>query len=427
MTANNAGPSLFRQKALKALQAPEDLSTAIEVVSMRGWIALGVLLILLVFALIWGICGSLSTYVTGQGILLEGQGIDDVISPSAGRLTNIYVEVGDEVESGQIVGKIHALDAENHVALSRSDLDRAQKELQLFSQYDAKTYTAQRQTLAQEQQDTLSAITQVKSQLTAEEERLSQRERLLKEGLVDPDNVMNVKAHLITQERELKALESQLLQLQARSKDLEQQYNRQQSQYKFNIEHSQMVQSQSAKQLDLDENLRAEVNGVVTEIRHYKGDIVNSGESIFSIELESSRTNLTAILYVPASKGKSVWTGMPIKISPSTAKKELYGRMVGTVTFVSPYPESEAAMKAMLHNDLLIRMLTADEPVIRVVARLKLDPNSDSGFVWTSGKGPHYRIQGGTLCEGNIEVETHSPLVSVFPFLYRFGRLIGLR
>jgi hypothetical protein len=63
---------IFRQEALERLSSPERLDELMHVTSPRSWIALAALGGLIVAALIWSIFTTLSTTVSGSGVVESG-------------------------------------------------------------------------------------------------------------------------------------------------------------------------------------------------------------------------------------------------------------------------------------------------------------------------------------------------------------------
>ena len=63
---------LFRKKAIDKLSSPEQLDTMMQVTSPGGWIALAGLGVILLFAVVWSVVGSIGIRVEGQGILIRG-------------------------------------------------------------------------------------------------------------------------------------------------------------------------------------------------------------------------------------------------------------------------------------------------------------------------------------------------------------------
>ena len=81
--------------------APEQLDELMQVTSMRGWIALAGFALLLTAAAAWGLFGTVTTDVSGQGVLVRGGGIKTQSSPSDGVVTSILLASGTRVEKGE--------------------------------------------------------------------------------------------------------------------------------------------------------------------------------------------------------------------------------------------------------------------------------------------------------------------------------------
>ena len=97
---------IFRQVALERLSSPEQLDQLMRVANPTGWAALLALGLLLLAAILWGIFGSVSTKVVGQGVLLAPGGVNDVVSLASGQIVDIYFDVGDVIQAGQVVARI---------------------------------------------------------------------------------------------------------------------------------------------------------------------------------------------------------------------------------------------------------------------------------------------------------------------------------
>src|SRR6185295_11086694 len=96
------------------------------------------------------------------------------------------------------------------------------------------------------------------------------------------------------------------------------------------------------------------------------------------IAIESEGSKLEALIYIPAERGKNVKLGMPVRIEPSTVKREEFGTMVATVS-------------------------------------LEQDPENVSGYRWAVGKGPPVRLTSGTLTRAEITTRRQRPIDLVVP------------
>lgn len=119
----------FRPSALQRLSSPEQLDQLFTYADPRGWLALGALAGLLLLALLWGVFGSVSTRVVGQGILLKKGGVFDVAAPGSGMLVELAaLRSGDEVHKGQVVGHIAQPLLEQEIRLAEGRLEAARRE-----------------------------------------------------------------------------------------------------------------------------------------------------------------------------------------------------------------------------------------------------------------------------------------------------------
>lgn len=98
--------SIFRRAALERLASPEQLDQLMQVTTLKGWLALLALCGLLVGVMAWAIGGRITEQVQGSGILLRAGGVTNLEARVSGILTEIYVDVGDEIEDGQVVARI---------------------------------------------------------------------------------------------------------------------------------------------------------------------------------------------------------------------------------------------------------------------------------------------------------------------------------
>jgi hypothetical protein len=77
-----AGILLFRKEALDKLNAPEDLDTAIRLVTTTHWLAVAALSSLVVATTSWGLFGVTHRTLEGTGVIESGQ---------EGRVARVYV------------------------------------------------------------------------------------------------------------------------------------------------------------------------------------------------------------------------------------------------------------------------------------------------------------------------------------------------
>lgn len=83
-------------------------------------------------------------------------------------------------------------------------------------------------------------------------------------------------------------------------------------------------------------------------------------------------------------------------------------------------------MQKALNNDQLVQMIlkNSQNAVMEVRFDLVEDPESESGYLWTSFVGTHKPVTPGSFCTGSIIIERIPPIQKVF---YKFSQWIRNR
>jgi len=74
-------------------------------------------------------------------------------------------------------------------------------------------------------------------------------------------------------------------------------------------------------------------------------------------------------------------------------------------------------MLRVLGSEELVDALAAEGAVIEVRVQLRRDPQTVSGYAWSSGRGPALQLHSGTFCTGRIELRVQRPLSLLLPQL----------
>ena len=114
--------------------------------------------------------------------------------------------------------------------------------------------------------------------------------------------------------------------------------------------------------------------------------------------------SLVAVLYVPPRDGKKLRPGMAVEVTPATVQREEHGFVLGRVRRIAEFPSSTAGMTRTLQNDQLVRTLAGDGAPYEVEVALEADAAAASGLRWSSGRGPAFAVNSGTMCEARVTV-----------------------
>lgn len=166
------------------------------------------------------------------------------------------------------------------------------------------------------------------------------------------------------------------------------------------------------------------VDGTVDEIMVDEGNTVGSGSPIANVRVDGGREYLKGVLYIPVDKGKRVERGQTIQLAPNGVDVSQTGSLLGTVRSVSQYPVSPQTMHKTLGNEQLAQWIISSQQsaVMEVAFDLVRNPDSESGYLWTSRVGEHKPITAGSFVTGSIIIERKPPIEKVFHKLSQWLR-----
>lgn len=164
------------------------------------------------------------------------------------------------------------------------------------------------------------------------------------------------------------------------------------------------------------ENIYSDYDGIVDEVMVDEGSMVPAGTPICSVRITQDRDELTGLLYIPVEKGKRVQPGMSIQLAPNGVDVSQSGSLLGVVRSVSQYPMTLQGIQQHLGNAQLAQWIlqAQNSSVMEVTFDLVKDPDSESGYLWTSQVGEHKPITAGSFCTGSIIIERKPPIEKVF-------------
>ena len=105
------GNKLFRQQAMDTLESPDKISDYIRVTGPSFYLWLNSILVCVVAACVWAFNSTISDFVKINGIAFPHQEIMHVSASLDGRITEVFVQKGDEVKKGDILFRYTSEDA----------------------------------------------------------------------------------------------------------------------------------------------------------------------------------------------------------------------------------------------------------------------------------------------------------------------------
>lgn len=410
--------ALYRKEALDSLAGPDRLDEMVRVTSPHGWAVLSAALVIVAGCLGWSVLGSYRTTVSGQGLLVpEGGAFVSVYAPKSGWLDS-YRQRGDKVKKGDLIARLSApedaarlADVDSRVA--QLTTQRAALAAQAEDRIRKETIAAQRKREALQETIDLG-----ESRVDALNTLLGQREALFAKGLTPSDRVIETRERLFAARESISRARTELLSLDASLQSLRYQTEQERAALDRQLRDAEGQRAQTHLSENLATTITARSDGIVTTNEAGDHALVSAGQKLMVIEQGGPR--LEALLYVPADSGKEIKLGMEVRLSPSTAKKEEYGSLIGTVIQVDDSPENEAALAHRLGNPDLARLFTRAGPPLQLVVRLNPGRNGPESYAWTSTRGEQIALASTTLLEGQVTVKSGRPISLFIPALRRF-------
>jgi HlyD family secretion protein len=414
----------FRAVALQRAASPEQLDHLVGITKPFDWILTFVVCLALAAALTWGAIGRIPTRAAGEGILISGGGrVVDAVSAAAGRLSSVNVAVGDHVLQGQAVAQIAQTDIQQrHTSAIEVFREREREHADLTSKV-ASELASKGQNFAKLEaafNQVVKATDQRIEYLTVD---LKNLEDLLAKGYTTRRNVEDRRRDLSDAQQRKEDTRNEILKLRSQKTDLETQRAREIQQSEFTLNDARRQMDAIAGMLNQNTQVISPIEGRVLEVKVSAGSVLAVGTPVIAIESEG--TELEALVYIPAERGKNVKPGMRVSVEPSTVKREEFGTMVGTIVTVSDFPITPQGMAAVLHNDSLVSRFSHDGAPYAATVSLEQDPATVSGYRWAVGKGPPIRLTSGTLTRAEVTTRNQRPLDLVLPLIKRLTGIDG--
>jgi len=422
---------IFRDKALDKLASPEQLDQLFQVVSPRGWITLATIATAIPLMIIWSIFAQIPVNVEGRGILVYPRQVLSFQSPVNGQIIDINVAAGKRVEAGQVIARISLPDIQQNLELE-------QQRLETLSGRNQKLKTLRAQKSGLEKESIVKKRHTLKERIAAANKMGTIRANLTDTLRASYENYKDLKdKNLISETTLLEARTKVIVAEETRQKTINMVNGYKAQLQELDIElaklEQEQVQSESSQTLELQEVkrniaryehelrtkgiIKAKHSGRVLEITSSAGQIVTAGQRLGAIEIEDTDAKLAAVAYFTVADGKRIRVDMPMRITPTTVQRERYGSIIGKVKSVSSFPVTTDAITNVIGNAEIAREFTADGSKIEVFSVIEIEPNTFSGFRWTSSSGPDMQVTAGTTTIVRATVESRRPISYAIPIL----------
>lgn len=406
--------SIFRKTSLERLSSPEQLDTIMRVTGAKRWLALAGMFLILGVAVIWGYEGTIDTKVSGSGVIVRAGTVLNVVAAGSGLVTSINVNLGDRVKADQLVAKVPDPEMLEKIRLARSALEEAKAERERNLILRQQGAQLQLDALARDQANAQREIQEFGDQAKIATEQISVDNQLLTKGLITRQQTLQDQQKLVEFKGQIESLRAKIKQIEADQYTARTNPERFDEEMKGRIAELERNLTGLEDQMAMQSSVESPYDGQVIEMKAVPGSLVAAGSPILSIQPQGN--TLEVLVYLPSVQAKAVQRGMAAEISPSTVKREEFGFIRGKVVYAGEFPASFDALMRNFQNETLVRSIMAGGPVTELRVTMERDPQTLSGYQWSSSRGPEITISSGTLC--TVEVITrHQPPVSLLlPF-----------
>ncbi|MEL6164284.1 MAG: biotin/lipoyl-binding protein [Cyanobacteria bacterium J06628_3] len=273
---------LFRKESLERLSSPERLDQLMQLVNPRDWLPLASLGVFVFLALVWSIFGRIPITENAPGVLIRPKRVVHFQSPISGQLKSVNVKSGECVEKNRILATINPSGLKQQLQQQRAkrselmaqasdsgSLQRQRSKLEkealiserasiqqrlqaakalnpVLKNQGLAAIAQQRQTLQQRLRTAQALIPALKNKASSaiaqqrisiqqrlsdaralipiQKERLEKRKKLLQEGAIPKDALLEVQQQYRQAQQEIAALQAELKGLDFNETETQQQY-----------------------------------------------------------------------------------------------------------------------------------------------------------------------------------------------------------
>lgn len=420
---------LFRQAALDRISSPDQLDQALRVVRPMHVLGICVVLALVLSGFMWSLLSTAPVSVRGQGILLSAGGVAVVSSLSDGRVERILVDAGDVVQPGDTVALLRRPASLDTLTAKRAELEGARNLLQVRQTDYDQHQRMQGELLDTRRQALADQLGKLQTQLTLQQERRRSLQALLSRGFTTSSRLNEADVQVADLENRIADLINERTELVVKQRNEQAQKSQELHEARLRVHALERELRNMERDYERRRSLSAPTAATVAELNVDVGDMVNTGQVIMRLlpsDQHGGEHDLRAIVFVPNQDGKKIRPGMEAHVMPSTTTLQKDGFIRGRVLDVAPIPSSREGIMRRLKNATLVDTLVASGAPFEVEIELEADPASNSGFRWSSGKGPEMSIDAGTITMADVVVERRrviSLVLPAFDYLFRWLEL----
>ena len=419
--------------------ALERLDTLVRVTTVHSWVYLATLFTVCAGAVVFSVVYRVPTKVNGEGILLiEKDTLTQVRAQGTGRLLELHVNLGDQVEPGSVIGEISQedlVDLIREAESKRNDLEREDRELTQLEQREKETHD---EAMARVKRATLQAQESSQDKLRIAQQIVASSNRLRTKQYLGDAELLEAREKLYEIRDDLNKGRTRVAELDLEGIKAASIRRRAQLERRLKIKQLETKLELDRQKLTRNSRITSRAYGRVAQVLTARGELVREGSPVLLLHAPKQELGTDdagraydSIVFVPAGEGKKIGVNDPVEVSPATVKREEHGFIRGNVVAISELPATKLAMESALqHPELVDAFLKRYAPGVLLRVHVKLregDVARDTSlgfprsriknhFRWSASSGPEQPLKTGTMCQAAIVVERRRLISLILPW-----------
>lgn len=407
--------SMFRQSAIEYHSGRSQFEHTLQSIQYKKWIILASLAILFIGSLTWFFFGSIPIEAEGIGIAVNVEGLSNIETAFSGVVKNLNVHVGEQIKKGDVIAILYNPEIENQLLSAKQIISSLKKRLKILRDQVEKEKTREKKALLESIEASHFKMQVLEKEIPVLQRDVFNKEDLAIQGLFDSQSLQDSKELLWSKQIDLEKSRANLSHLQFLLKK----GYRQEEIDALNEQLLETIKERKILETQLTyKNIYSPVTGTLLEWFIQPNKYVSIGELIARSEIQENEKEGRKVFYgyLPVEIGRRVRLNAEVAIQLTNVKSQEFGAILGNIASVSQYATSPENLSRLINNpDLIDYFLQKNAAITEVIIEPQLDPNTVSGFHWTSGKGPPIHLTSGTLCTFKGLVEEVPPYLYFLP------------
>ena len=419
--------SIARSEAMSQFSSTEQLDQRLVVVRGAAWLLLLLSAAFIGLALVWGFLGQVPRTIEGEGIIVprDTRPVEVMSASASGGVVELIVPEFEDVKAGEPIVRLRNEDLSIALANARRNLSDLQAQDRKLTSSEDQILAKRKSSRDEQIAMSKTIIEQTNELVKMFQEEVKDIEVLVKDRLVPRSQLVSTRSNLYSSMQQVIQQQTQESQVNIEYQSLVNTTEQSRLDRMQAIANAQDQVKSAETRIATSTVVHAPISGRVLEHAVDLGSSVQAGTLVTSIRPhgESKDIPIEVIAYVPFGLGKQIKAGMDVQVSLSYAKPSRYGYIKGTVDRVGEFVAGATTEIHLGSSDLAQSMAKNLGPMLEVVVKMKMDPETATGLSWTSGKGYPKPIDFPSLCGIQVITSNDRPIDLVLPWL---KEVIGL-